>query len=97
MRYGTRQRHRLLYCRTRKARFAERKGTPRFGARRPRDQLLSAPAHIAGGCGARPTARLVGLSKGAASRPCRLTGDRARRPHDEPAGFPPRDRPGPAR
>ncbi len=97
MRYGTQQQHRLLYCRSCKARFSERKGTPLFGARLPRDKLLSALAHIADGCGVRQTARLVGLSKDTVSRLCLLAGQHARRLHDELAGFSPLDRPGPAR
>ncbi len=97
MRYGAQQQHRLRYCRTCKARSPERKGTPLFGARLPRDQLLSALAHVADGGGARQTARLVGLSQDTVSRLCRLAGDRARRPHDELAGFSPLDHAGPAR
>ena len=96
MRYGAQQQHRLLYCRTCKARFSERKGTPLFGARLPRGQLLAALAHIADGCGVRQTARLVGLSKDTVSRLCRLAGDHARRLHDELAGFSPLDHQGPA-
>jgi transposase-like protein len=97
MRYGTPQQHRLLSCRTCKARFSQRKGTPLFGARLPRDKLLSALAHIADGCGVRQTARLVGVSKDTVSRPCLRAGDHARRLHDELAGLSPLDHEGPAR
>jgi LacI family transcriptional regulator len=97
MRYGTQQQHRLLYCRACKARFSERKGTPLFGARLPRDKLLSALAHIADGCGVRQTARLVGLGKDTVSRLCLLAGQHARRLHDELAGFSPLDHQGPSR
>jgi transposase-like protein len=97
MRYGTQQQYRLLYCASCKARFSERKGTPLFGARLPRDKLLSALAHIADGCGVRQTARLVGLSKDTVSRLCLLAGQHARRLHDELAGFSPLDHQGPTR
>ncbi len=97
MRYGAQESYRLLYCATCQARFSERKGTPLFGARLPRDKLLSALAHIADGCGVRQTARLVGISKDAVSRLCRLAGRHARQLHDELVAFSPLDHARPAR
>jgi LacI family transcriptional regulator len=97
MRYGPEPQRRLLYCRTCKARFSERKGTPLFDARLPNDKLLAALAHIADGCGVRQTARLVGLSKDAVTRLTRLAGDHARQLHDELVAFSPSDRAGAAR
>src|SRR5437868_12052554 len=61
-RYGPHQR-RLLYCRTCKARFSERKGTPLFNARLPADEAVSVLAHVAEGCGVRKTGRLAGVNK----------------------------------
>src|SRR6202043_302571 len=57
MRYGQHQR-RLLYCRTCKARFSERKGTPLFDTRLSEDKTLAVLANLADGCGVRPTPRL---------------------------------------
>src|ERR1700746_3766129 len=61
-RYGPQQR-RLLYCKTCKARFSERKGTPLFDTRLPEDKVVAVLAHIAEGCGVRKTGRLVGVNK----------------------------------
>jgi LacI family transcriptional regulator len=97
MRYGARQQYRLLYCTTCQARFSERKGTPLFDARLPRDKLLSALAHIADGCGVRQTARLVGVNKDTVTRLALLAGAHAQATHDELVAFSPRDPRGPVR
>jgi LacI family transcriptional regulator len=49
----------MLYCRTCKARFSERKGTPLFGSQLSADQALSIFEHLADRTGVRATARLV--------------------------------------
>ena len=67
MRYGA-QGRRLLRCRTCKARFSERKGTPLFDARLPQDKALAVLEHLADGCGVRQTGRLVGVNKNTAAR-----------------------------
>jgi transposase-like protein len=97
MRYGRDAQHRLLYCTTCKARFSERKGTPLFDTRLPRDRVLAVLRHLADGCGVRQTARLVGVSKDTASRLSLLAGRHARQLHDELAGFSPLHHQGPAR
>ena len=51
-RYGAHQR-RMLACRTCKARFSERKGTPYFGARLPDEKVTSLLEHLDDGCGVR--------------------------------------------
>ena len=61
--YGT-QKRRLLYCKSCKARFSERKGTPLFDSHLAEDKVRALLAHIAEGCGVRKTSRLVGVSKG---------------------------------
>jgi len=91
MRYGRNGEHRLLYCKTCKARFSERKGTPLFDARLPRDKVLAVLDHLADGCGVRQTARLVGVSKDTVTRLSLLAGGHARQLHDELAGFSPLD------
>jgi transposase-like protein len=89
MRYGTLQQYRLLYCRTCKARFGERKGTPFFDTRLPKDKILAVLAHLADGCGTRQTARLVGVSKDTVTRLALKAGDHARQLHDELVAFSP--------
>ena len=88
--YGTRHR-RLLYCKTCKARFSERKGTPLLGSRLPRDKVLAVLEHLADGCGIRQTARLVGVSKDTVIRYAALAGEHARQLHDELVAFSPSD------
>jgi LacI family transcriptional regulator len=86
--YGSRP-QRLLYCRTCKARFSERKGTPLFDTRLPLDKVLSVLHHLAEGCGVRQTSRLVGVSKDTVVRYSLLAGEHARQLHDELVAFSP--------
>jgi hypothetical protein len=58
-RYGLNKQRRMLRCRTCKARFSERKGTPLFGATLPEEKIYSLLEHIDEGCGIRETGRLV--------------------------------------
>ena len=90
MRYGPRQR-RLLRCKTCKARFSERKGTPLFGAQLPADKVVDVLHHLAEGVGVRKTSRLVGVNKNTVVRYCRLAGDHAQQLHDELVAFSPGD------
>jgi LacI family transcriptional regulator len=90
MRYGPHQR-RLLRCRTCKARFSERKGTPLFGAQLPEDKVVAVLSHIAEGVGVRKTGRLVGVNKNTVVRYCLLAGEHARQLHDELVAFSPSD------
>ena len=88
-RYGRQQQYRLLYCKSCKARFSERKGTPLFDCRLPRDKLLAVLHHLAEGCGVRQTARLVGVNKNTVVRLALLAGRHAHQLHDELVGFSP--------
>ena len=88
--YGSAQR-RLLYCRSCKARFSERKGTPLFEARLPPEKALALLEHLADGCGIRQTARLVGVSKDTVVRYAALAGQHAQQLHDELVAFSPPD------
>jgi LacI family transcriptional regulator len=90
MRYGTHQR-RLLRCKTCKARFSERKGTPLFDSRLSPDQARAVLEHLAEGCGARQTSRLVKVNKNTVVRYSLLAGDHARQLHDELVAFSPPD------
>ena len=58
-RLGKFRQYRLLYCRTCRDRFSERKGTPLYRAHLPEDKILSILEHIHEGCGVLKTARLV--------------------------------------
>ncbi len=89
-RYGPQQR-RVLRCRTCKARFSERKGTPLLGAQLPDDKVVAVLQHIAEGVGVRKTGRLVGVNKNTVVRYCLLAGEHAQQLHDELVAFSPRD------
>jgi LacI family transcriptional regulator len=95
-RYGTQQR-RLLRCRTCKARFSERKGTPLFGSLLPEDKIVTLLHHIAEGCGVRQTSRLIGVNKNTVVRFCSLAGAQAQQLHDELVALSPPDPRGPVR
>jgi len=96
MRYGPSQR-RLLRCRTCKARFSERKGTPLFGAQLPDEKVVAVLSHIAEGVGVRKTGRLVGVNRNTVVRYCLRAGAHAQRLHDELLAFSPSDARGPVR
>jgi LacI family transcriptional regulator len=90
MRYGP-HRHRLLRCRTCKARFSERKGTPLFAGQLPPDKVAAVLGHLAEGVGVRKTARLVGVNKNTVVRYCLLAGGHAQQLHDELVALSPPD------
>jgi LacI family transcriptional regulator len=87
-RYGIDQR-RLLYCRSCKYRFSERKSTPLFDCRLPHDKLLAVLKHLADGCGTRQTARLTDVDKDTVGRLARAAGQHAQQLHDELVAFSP--------
>jgi LacI family transcriptional regulator len=95
-RYGKHQR-RLLYCRSCKYRFSERKGTPLFRTRLPDARALGVLAHLADDCGVRQTARLTGTDKDTVARYALRAGPHARQLHDELVAFSPRDHQGAGR
>ena len=82
-RLGKSRQYRLLYCRTCRARFSERKGTPLYRAHLPEDKVASILEHITEGCGVLKTARLVKVHPDTVSRYSRAAGDHARAAHDE--------------
>ena len=92
MRYGPNKSRRVLRCRTCKARFSERKGTPLFDARLPPERVTDVLAHVAEGIGTRKTARLTGVHKDTVAWYTRLAGDHAAELHDELVPFSPEDR-----
>jgi IS1 family transposase/transposase-like protein len=82
-RLGKHKQFRLLYCRTCRDRFSERKGTPLYRAHLPEETVTSILDHIVEGCGVRKTARLVDVHPDTVSRYSHLAGDHARAAHDE--------------
>ncbi len=88
-RYGPQQSRRMLACRTCKARFSERKGTPLFDTRLSQDKAEAVLRHLADGCGARQAGRLVGVEKDTVVRLGLRAGDHAQRLHDEHVAFSP--------
>ena len=88
MRYGP-QRRRLLRCRTCKARFSERKGTPLYDSRLPPEKVVAVLEHLAESCGVRTTSRLTGVSPNTVVRYSLLAGEHATLLHDELVAFSP--------
>ncbi len=88
-RYGKHKHIRLLYCRTCRYRFSERRGTPLFGSQLPQDKAVSLFQHLADRSGARATARQVGVAPNTVVRYSRLSGGHARQLHDEFVAFSP--------
>ena len=82
-RLGKSRQYRLLYCRSCRARFSERKGTPLYRAHLPEDKVASILEHIREGCGVLKTARLVKVHPDTVSRYGRTAGQHSRTAHDE--------------
>ena len=87
--YGPENKRRMLRCRTCKARFSERKGTPLFGSTLDEEKSRLVLEHIVEGCGVRETGRLVGVHRDTVMRYRRRAGDHAREVHDELAAVSP--------
>src|SRR5688500_3282896 len=88
-RYGPGKSRRMLRCRTCKARFSERKGTPLFGAKLAPEKIESVLERVAEGCGVRQTGRLCKVNRNTVGRYSRLAGGHARQVHDELVAFSP--------
>ena len=82
-RVGKSQQFRLLYCRTCRSRFSERKGTPLYRAHLAEDKVTSILEHLHEGCGVLKTARLVRVHPDTVSRYSRTAGEHSRAAHDE--------------
>lgn len=94
-RYGKDNHIRLLYCRTCKTRFSERKGTPLFGLRLSEEKMISVLEHACEGCGVRKTSRLVGVHRDTVTRYILAAGEHAKSLHDELVAFSPKHQRGP--
>jgi hypothetical protein len=87
--YGPNKTRRMLRCSTCKARFSERKGTPRFDSRLPQERVVAILAHVSEGIGTRQTARLTGAHQDTVTRYIRQAGEHAQQLHDELVAFSP--------
>jgi transposase-like protein len=91
MHYGKNKHVRLLYCRSCKTRFSERRGTPWFGAKLEEAKAISVLEHISEGWGVRQTGRLTGVHRDTVMRYSRLAGEHAHDLHDVLVAFSPTD------
>jgi len=92
---GRGKRIRMVYCRTCKSSFSERKATPLERSRLPEDKVVSILDHLREGCGTRATSRLVRVRPNTVTRYARLAGPHAKALHDELVAFSPSDPRGP--
>jgi hypothetical protein len=88
---GKGRRIRLVYCRTCKRSFSERKGTVIEHARLPDDKALAILKHIREGCGTRATGRLVDVDKNTVTRHLAKAGAHAEKLHGELVALSPPD------
>ncbi len=88
---GKGRRIRMVYCRTCKARFSERKGTVLEQCRLPDAKALDVLNHLREGCGTRATSRLVQVDKNTVTRYLALAGAHAESLHDELVALSPPD------
>jgi len=82
---------RMVYCRTCKRSYSERKGTALERSQLPPDKAVCVLQHLREGCGIRATSRLTGVSRDAISRHLAKAGDQAKNLHDELVAFSPHD------
>ena len=90
-RLGKSRQFRLLYCRTCRDRFSERKGTALYRCKLPEDKALAVLQHLQESCGVRQTSRLVGVNKNTVTRLAVVAGPHAQQLHDELVAFSPSD------
>ena len=88
---GRDKRIRMVYCRTCKKSYSERKGTALERSQLPTDKAVSLLDHLREGVGIRATSRLTGVSRGTVSRYLAKAGDQAKSLHDELVAFSPSD------
>jgi hypothetical protein len=82
---------RMVYCRTCKRSYSERKGTALERSQLPTDKAVSVLDHLREGVGIRATSRLTGVSRDAVSRHLARAGGQAKLLHDELVAFSPSD------
>src|SRR6516162_6741220 len=65
---GRGKRIRMVYCRTCKGAYSQRKGTALERSQLPIDRAVSVLDHLREGCGVRATSRLTGVSRDTVAR-----------------------------
>lgn len=88
---GKHQQIRLLYCKTCKKRFSERKGTVFYRSQLPLQKIVAILQHVQEGCGMRQTGRLEGVKDRTVIRYARRAGQHARQLHEQLVAFSPGD------
>jgi transposase-like protein len=88
---GRDKRIRMVYCRTCKRSYSQRKGTALERSQLPLDKAVSVLDRLKEGVGIRATSRLTGVSRDAVSRHLAKAGDQAKSLHDELVAFSPSD------
>jgi hypothetical protein len=88
---GRDKRIRMVYCRTCKRSYSERKGTVLERSQLPAEQVVSVLGHLREGVGIRATSRLTGVSRDTISRHLAKAGGQAKNLHDELVAFSPSD------
>ena len=88
---GRDKRIRMVYCRSCKRSYSQRKGTALERSQLPDDKAVSVLDHLREGCGIRATSRLTGISRDTISRYLALAGDQSKNLHDELVAFSPSD------
>ncbi len=88
---GRNKRIRMVYCRTCKKAYSERKGTAFERSQLPPEKVVSVLDHLREGCGIRATNRLTGVSRDTISRYLGLAGEQSKGLHDELVAFSPSD------
>jgi transposase-like protein len=88
---GQGQRIRMVYCRTCKAHFSERKGTVLEQARLPDAKVLDVLNHLREGGGTRATSRLAKVDKNTVTRYLALAGAHAESLQEELVALSPPD------
>jgi len=82
---------RMVYCRTCKKSYSERKGTALERSQLPTDKVVAVLDHLREGCGVRATSRLTGVARDTISRYLARAGEQANNLHDELVAFSPSD------
>jgi hypothetical protein len=80
---------RMVYCRTCKRSYSQRKGTALERSQLPTDDAVSVLDHLKEGVGIRATSRLTGVSRSTVSRYLARAGDQSKNLHDEFVAFSP--------
>jgi hypothetical protein len=88
---GRDKRIRMVYCRTCKRSYSQRKGTALERSQLPTDTVVSVLDHLREGVGVRATSRLTGVSRDTVSRYLVRAGEQSKKLHDELVAFSPSD------